>query len=195
MNEFRTGRGNAGRCSFSPLRTGWEGWMFRHFPGPIIDSSPSVNNHQASTGIELWALLCLGQEAGWVALTSLIPHLLDGNKELAQDHTHPWWQSKGSCLAYSHIQVNGRASTTYVSCGGAHTSDSCWPCLQSWKSVGRKHYNCPHAALDVRSGHPVSWSLSEHPWQIQNQKSYAKHANPFTASFVHINAHVLQEIF
>lgn len=37
------------------------------------------------------------------------------------------------------------------------------------------------------------WSVSEHTWQIQNQKSYSENAHSFAASFVHINAHLAQE--
>lgn len=193
MNDFRRGRGNAGQCSFSPLRTGWEGWMFRHFPRPIIDLSPALNNHQASTGIELWALQSLRQEVGQMVLASQLSHLLNGDKELAQDHTHPWGQSRESHLAYFHIQVRGRAQLTSV----------LWRCpyigfmlvlFSVMDACGQKALELPHAAPHVRSvGCVIYLSLSKHTWQIQNQKCYSKHANSFVACFIHINAHVPQE--
>ena len=80
MNDLTRGRRNAGRCSFGSLRTDREGWMFWHFPGLIIDLSPALNDNQAYAGKELWALQCLVQEAGWVVLTSQLPHLLNGDK-------------------------------------------------------------------------------------------------------------------
>lgn len=39
--------------------------MSRHFSGPLIDSSSALNNNWAYAGMELQALQCLGQEAGW----------------------------------------------------------------------------------------------------------------------------------
>ena len=39
------------------------------------------------------------------------------------------------------------------------------------------------------------WSVSEHAWQIQNQKSYSENAHLFAASFVYISAHLPQESF
>lgn len=158
MNDFRRGRGNAGRCSFRPLRTGWEGWMFRHLPRPIIDLSPALNNHQASTGIELWALQCLRREASWMVLASQLPHLLNRDKELAQDHTRLWGQSRESHLAYFRIQVRGRAQPRTVLWRRPYIGFMLG--LFSIIDVCRqKALELPHAAPHVRSGGRSYFSL------------------------------------
>lgn len=50
--------------------------MYWHFPRPIIDLSPALNDNQAYAGIELGALQSLVHEGGGVVLTSQLCPLL-----------------------------------------------------------------------------------------------------------------------
>ena len=68
-------------------------------------------------------------------------------------------------------------------------------CRQKALELSPKQPCCLLWRCQIRREMEFFWSVSEHAWQIQNQKSYSENAHLFAASFVYINAHLPQESF
>lgn len=102
--------------------------------------------------------------------------------------------------------LSGRALDTYLSHMGGGTVQwihagiilnhgSLWA-----ESIRIPHPHPPTASLSFversdQEGDTISRSLSEHTWQIQNQKPYSEHASSFTACFVYVKALFSQKNF